>query len=100
VEVLKKRLNQDDVPASALVDLEEHLDGTPSGKAASAIPLPFQYRRIQSAFVLIHLMRISAYSRNRHSWAWNHFGRRPFASGIHLAEGSRVGLDLAIGEGS
>ncbi len=44
-------------------------------------------------------MRISAYSRNRHSWAWNHFGRRPFASGIHLAEGSRVGLDLAIGVG-
>ena len=85
------------------------VDGTPSGKAASvkdrlrgmaSAPLPLQYRRIQSAFVLIHLMRISAYSHNRHSWAWNHFGRPPFASGIHLAEGGRVGLDLAIGEGS
>jgi hypothetical protein len=28
----------------------------------------------------IHLMRISAYSHNRHTWVWNHFGRRPFAS--------------------
>ncbi|MEH2609042.1 hypothetical protein V1293_001331 [Bradyrhizobium sp. AZCC 1693] len=42
-------------------------------------------------------VRISAYSHNRHSWSWNHFGRRPFAIGIHLAEGGRVGLDLAIG---
>jgi hypothetical protein len=38
-------------------------------------PLPLQYYR---------RVRVSAYSRNRHNWAWNHFGRRPFASDIHL----------------
>src|SRR5438105_1687373 len=92
--VLKERLNQDDVPASA-----RRPGGTPGWnpkwksclserlRGMASAPLLLQYRRIQSAFVLIRLMRISAYPHNRHSWAWNHFGRRPFASGIPFGGG-------------